>query len=90
MDYFSMFLVVEKEERIRSSLDICMLMSRRKQLHPKSLKGKEENQVFVDFIRLFFVDAGDDELLLVLPNELQYDEKVSYNYFNLFIICSNL
>ncbi len=63
-----------------------MLMSRRKQLHPKSSKGKEKKNQ--DFIRLFFfADIKDDEMLFVLPDGLQYNEKVSDYYLYSFIYC---
>jgi hypothetical protein len=49
-------------------------MSRRKQLHPKSMKGKNE----WDFIRMNSVFVQ----VFILPRELQYDEKVSGKCFD--------
>jgi hypothetical protein len=52
-----------------------MSTSRRKQLHPKSLKGKHRKQSRL-FLILFY-DTEEDALLFVLPDELKYDAEVS-------------
>jgi hypothetical protein len=51
-----------------------MAMSRRKQLHPKSLKGTLKLVNF-DFTLLLLFKEGD-ETIFVLPDELKCDEEV--------------
>ena len=51
-----------------------MSTSRRKQPHPKSLKGKKQHTI-EPFIILFY--NSEDALLFMLPDELKCDEEVS-------------
>lgn len=56
-----------------------MAMSRRKQLHPKSLKGKDDQMIRKIYQKkiMFLLSSDGDESLFVLPDELKYDEEVS-------------
>lgn len=57
-----------------------MAMSRRKQLHPKSLKGTLElgdMSVFILQFDILFCFEEGDETIFILPDELKYDDEVS-------------
>jgi hypothetical protein len=60
-----------------------MAMSRRKQLHPKSLKGthKKDIQFFIELFFIRYFKEGD-ETIFVLPDELKCDEEVSLTKIN--------
>jgi hypothetical protein len=54
-----------------------MAMSRRKQLHPKSLKGICEKKKIKIFLILLDIFKEGDETIFILPDELKCDEEVS-------------